>query len=109
MNYKFCLKLLFFTAIANRLKKIPSEYFKDLYFDAIAYSPQALNSLIGFVGTDRLVFGTDNPFFPPPNESNVVEAQWISTNKVYKTIDSLNNEETKQKILYKNASKLFHL
>ena len=91
------------------MKKQPSEYFKDLYFDAIAYSPQGLNALLSFVGPDRLVFGTDNPFFPPPNVTNVVDAEWPSTKKVYTTIESLNDNKLAKKILHENATKLLGL
>jgi len=44
------------------LSKPPSEYLKQLYYDAIAYHSPALNCAIEFVGADRLLFGTDHPF-----------------------------------------------
>jgi len=34
------------------------------------------------VGEDRIVFGTDNPFFPPLGASDVTVAEWPSTKKV---------------------------
>lgn len=98
-----------YIAINKRLLKQPSEYFKGLYFDAIAYSPQALNALISFVGSDRIVFGTDNPFFPPPGVADPTSAEWISTKKVYATIDSLDDEVDKQRILAVNAKRLFNI
>lgn len=94
------------TAISNRLLKKPSEYFKDLYFDAIAYSKEGLDALISFVGPDRLVFGTDNPFFPPPNVADVTSAEWPSTQKVYATIDALENTVVQKKILHGNARRI---
>ena len=96
-------------AICDRLKKKPSDYFKNMYFDAISYSPQALQQLIGFVGTERLFFGTDNPFFPPLHTEDIFKAEWPSTKKVYSCISSLNSKETETKILRDNAVKLLGL
>jgi aminocarboxymuconate-semialdehyde decarboxylase len=77
-----------------------------MYFDAISYSPQALQQLIGFVGTERLFFGTDNPFFPPLHSKDIFKNEWPSTKKVYSTIASLNDKEAETKILRDNAVKL---
>jgi len=34
---------------------------KQLYFDAVLYNPEALSLLFHTVGTDRAMFGTENP------------------------------------------------
>jgi aminocarboxymuconate-semialdehyde decarboxylase len=39
----------------------PSTYLKKLYFDTIVHSVAALRYLVGVVGTDRVVIGTDYP------------------------------------------------
>ena len=96
------------TAISHRLKEKPSEYIKRLYFDSIAYSKPALGALMGFVDEDRLMFGTDNPFFPPLGVPDICTAVWPSTAKVYQTMEDL-SEETKKKILYQNAENLLGL
>jgi aminocarboxymuconate-semialdehyde decarboxylase len=44
------------------LKKRPSEYLKDMYYDTIVFSSEALRHLIAVVGSDRLGLGTDYPF-----------------------------------------------
>jgi aminocarboxymuconate-semialdehyde decarboxylase len=44
------------------LKKRPTEYLKQLYYDSIVFTPQALKSLIAEVGVDRIMMGTDYPF-----------------------------------------------
>jgi aminocarboxymuconate-semialdehyde decarboxylase len=51
------------------LKKHPTEYLKDMYFDSIVFTPEALAHLIHEVGTGHVVVGTDHPF--PWNESPV--------------------------------------
>jgi len=54
-----------------------------------------MNALIGHVGADRVVFGTDNPFFPPPESisgsftGDICTVPWPSTLKVFKTIENL--------------------
>lgn len=96
-------------AVCHRLKHDPSDYLKKLYFDAISYSTPALQSLISVVGTDRVMFGTDNPFFPPlnvkPDEIATSSALWPSTTKVFEVVNEF-GPETSEKILYKNAKKI---
>lgn len=48
-----------------RLKHEPSSYLRQMYFDAIGYQVPTLSLLISLVGADRIMFGTDHPFFPP--------------------------------------------
>src|SRR6267378_2480703 len=44
------------------LKKRPTEYLKQLYFDSIVFTPEALRHLAAQVGVSRIVLGTDYPF-----------------------------------------------
>jgi predicted TIM-barrel fold metal-dependent hydrolase len=60
------------------------------------------------VGSDRLVFGTDNPFFPPLHEKDITNVVWPSTAKVYQCIDEL-DENIRNKILFTNATKILDL
>lgn len=100
----------FYVGIANRLEHEPSEYLKRMYFDAVSYSTPALHSLIEQVGDDRIMFGTDNPFFPPLGVEDVSVATWPSTKKVYTTIDALAGAENiKSKILTDNAVRILGL
>jgi aminocarboxymuconate-semialdehyde decarboxylase len=48
-----------------RLREKPSFYLRKMYFDAIGYQAPGLTLLISLVGADRIMFGTDHPFFPP--------------------------------------------
>lgn len=97
--------------VANRLHRQPSDYFRDFFFDAISYSPQSLRHLIDHVGVDRIMFGTDNPFFPPPGKSgeDIIHSEWKSTMKVYNAINELNDASTQRLILRDNAKRLFHI
>lgn len=105
-------------AVANRLQHTPTDYFKRLYFDAIAYSEPAMDCLIKFVGEDRIMFGTDNPFFPPPpeggssaatmDENGMSSVRWPSTMKVYATMQHL-GEDTREGILRTNAQRILNL
>lgn len=49
-------------ARCQQMKKKPSEYLKQIYFDTLVYSARGLRNLIEEVGADRLVLGTDYPF-----------------------------------------------
>ncbi len=44
------------------ISKPPTEYLDQIYFDTVVTSPESLNFLIDLVGSDRVVFGTDDPF-----------------------------------------------
>ena len=45
-----------------QLKKKPTEYLKQLYYDSIVFTPEALKTLIAEVGVERIMMGTDYPF-----------------------------------------------
>jgi aminocarboxymuconate-semialdehyde decarboxylase len=44
------------------LKKKPTEYLRQLYYDSIVFSPEALHHLAAQVGAGRIMMGTDYPF-----------------------------------------------
>jgi aminocarboxymuconate-semialdehyde decarboxylase len=44
------------------LKKKPTEYLKQIYYDSIVFTPEALRHLAAEVGPGQIVMGTDYPF-----------------------------------------------
>jgi aminocarboxymuconate-semialdehyde decarboxylase len=44
------------------LKKKPTEYLRQLYYDSIVFTPEALRHLAAEVGTSQILMGTDYPF-----------------------------------------------
>lgn len=44
------------------LKKKPSEYLRQLYFDSMVFTAEGLRHLAAEVGTSQIVMGTDSPF-----------------------------------------------
>jgi aminocarboxymuconate-semialdehyde decarboxylase len=44
------------------LRKKPTEYLRQLYFDSLVFTPEALRHLVAESGADRIVMGTDYPF-----------------------------------------------
>jgi len=44
------------------LKKKPTEYLKQLYYDSIVFTPEALRHIAAEVGAGQIVMGTDYPF-----------------------------------------------
>ncbi|MGA0115739.1 MAG: amidohydrolase family protein [Burkholderiales bacterium] len=44
-----------------KLKKKPTEYLRDMYYDTLVFTDEALRHLAHEVGVDRLVIGTDHP------------------------------------------------
>jgi predicted TIM-barrel fold metal-dependent hydrolase len=43
------------------LKKKPSEYMRQIYFDALVFTPEALRHLVAEVGASQVMLGTDHP------------------------------------------------
>lgn len=52
------------------LKKRPTEYLRDLYFDSIVFTSEALRHLVAECGASQIMMGTD---FPYPWTSTAVE------------------------------------
>jgi aminocarboxymuconate-semialdehyde decarboxylase len=48
--------------VAVPLKKKPTEYLRQLYYDSIVFTPQALRHLADQVGAGQIMMGTDYPF-----------------------------------------------
>jgi aminocarboxymuconate-semialdehyde decarboxylase len=44
------------------LKKQPTEYLRQLYYDSIVFTPEAMRHLIAEVGASQIMLGTDQPF-----------------------------------------------
>ena len=44
------------------LKKKPTEYLKQMYYDNIMFTPEAMRHLVAEVGASQLVVGTDYPY-----------------------------------------------
>jgi len=44
-----------------KLKKKPTEYLRDMYYDTLVFTSEALRHLAAEVGSNRLVIGTDHP------------------------------------------------
>ncbi|KAJ3574040.1 hypothetical protein NPX13_g4492 [Xylaria arbuscula] len=49
---------------------------EQVYLDAVIYSDVGLKAAIDASGVDRLMFGTDHPFFPPVNSDE--QGEWES-------------------------------
>jgi aminocarboxymuconate-semialdehyde decarboxylase len=44
------------------LKRSPSEYLKQLFFDSIVFSPEGLRHLVAECGASQIMIGTDYPY-----------------------------------------------
>jgi len=78
-----------------KLKKKPTEYLKQIWFDSLIFSPEAIRHLVAQVGASQIVVGSDYPY---PWQMQPVDHIFAST--------SLSDEE-KADILGRTAAKLF--
>ncbi len=46
----------------NPLRRAPTEYLKQMYFDSLVFSPEAIRHLVAQVGAGQIVLGSDYPF-----------------------------------------------
>jgi aminocarboxymuconate-semialdehyde decarboxylase len=44
------------------LQKKPTEYLRQLYFDSLVFTPEALRHLVAETGPRQIVMGTDYPY-----------------------------------------------
>jgi predicted TIM-barrel fold metal-dependent hydrolase len=92
-----------------RLKQPPSTYLRKLFFDAIAYQVPTLQALIALVGVERIMFGTDHPFFPPHVANAELDtAEWHSPAAHRPVLHQL-GAAAGRAILHGNAARLFGL
>ena len=77
------------------LKKKPSEYLNQLYFDAMVFTPEGLRHLVAQVGASQVMLGTDHPI---PWEQHPVDHVFATTTL---------SDKQKIAILGGNAAKLF--
>jgi len=80
-----------------KLKKKPSEYLKQLYFDSLIFSPEAIRHLVAQVGAGQVVLGSDYPYPWQLHPSDHILA-----------CSSLDDNE-KADILGRTAAKLFNV
>ncbi|RPJ55712.1 MAG: amidohydrolase, partial [Acidobacteria bacterium] len=80
----------------EHLKRLPSEYLKQVYLDIVSPLPLAIRFAYDFMGADRLVFGSDHP--------------WVDPKLILASLRKLHlPEEDISKILFGNARRLFGL
>jgi aminocarboxymuconate-semialdehyde decarboxylase len=80
-----------------KLKKQPTEYLKQLYFDSLVFTPEAIRHLATQVGAGQIVLGSDYPY---PWQLSPVDHILACT--------TLSNDE-KTDIIGRTAAKLFSL
>jgi aminocarboxymuconate-semialdehyde decarboxylase len=77
------------------LKKKPSEYLNQLYFDALVFTPEGLRHLVAQVGASQVMLGSDHPI---PWEEHPVDHVFATTTL---------SDQDKAAILGGNAARLF--
>ncbi|KAF2165222.1 hypothetical protein M409DRAFT_56096 [Zasmidium cellare ATCC 36951] len=84
---------------------------KNIYLDAVVYSQLGLKAAIEASGKDRLMFGTDHPFFPPLEEEEEGGGEWLSVTSNVKAVRDAMGErkEDVDGILGGNAVRVLRL
>ncbi len=78
-------------------ERLPSEFLKTLYYDALTHSTDALEYLVGLVGDGHVMLGTDYPFaMGEPHPVEAIEATALTG-------------EAKRRITSDNAAEMFRI
>ena len=80
-----------------KLKKKPTEYLKQLYFNSLVFTPEAIRHLVTQVGASQIILGSDYPY---PWQLSPVDHIFACT--------SLSDDE-KADIIGRTAAKLFNV
>jgi predicted TIM-barrel fold metal-dependent hydrolase len=80
-----------------KLKKKPTEYLKQIYFDSLIFEPEAIRHLVAQVGASQIVLGSDYPYIWEMNPIDPIM-----------TTASLSDDQ-KADILGRTAAKLFNV
>ena len=88
-------------------KRSLDEVLRDnIYLDAVIYSGTGIRAAVEKVGVEKVLFGTDHPFFPPLEEG---ETKWMSVEtNLDAVVEGLDGAGT-GRILGKNAIELLGL
>jgi len=82
----------------KNISKAPGEYYKQIYFDTCALSPESVEFTISIAGADNVMFGTDYPFdIGDPEAKRALPA-----------LERL-DEATKRKIYRENAARVLNV
>lgn len=92
--------------MAGKLKHPPSHYLKRMYFDSIQYQTPSLACVQQLVGADRLMFGTDHPFFPPPGGKDPETHVWPSTEENLHILGRHFGADDERGVLRENAYRI---
>ncbi|KAK5167704.1 uncharacterized protein LTR77_007403 [Saxophila tyrrhenica] len=80
----------------------------NIYLDAVIYADVGLKAAVDASGADRLMFGTDHPFFPPLDKG---EKEWQSVTLNSNAVTSAFGEDTKaaEAVMGGNAMRILRL
>ncbi|KEP46747.1 putative 2-amino-3-carboxymuconate-6-semialdehyde decarboxylase [Rhizoctonia solani 123E] len=98
--------------VARRLKHDARHYLGMLYYDAVAYgAPELTMAKWSALGSQRMMFGTDHPFFPPVPGVADTDAKWASVTENLAAIKAVPgwSEADKEGVRSGNAIKIFGL
>lgn len=78
----------------------------NVWLDAVVYSLTSIKAAVELMGREKVLFGTDHPFFPPLAEG---ESVWASVRTNIDAVTGAEDESGSRLILGGNAVKLLGL
>lgn len=95
-------------SILEKRRKVWEILKQNVYLDAVIYAEPGLKAAVDVSGADRLLFGTDHPFFPPLDEN---DTEWLSVKLNSEAINSVfsGDKEAAQAVMGDNAVRILRL
>ncbi|OJD30488.1 uracil-5-carboxylate decarboxylase [Diplodia corticola] len=92
----------------ERMRSLWDVLKRNVYLDAVVYSEVGLRAAVEASGQDRIMFGTDHPFFPPLDGE---ETEWLSVKTNYAAIKKAfdGDESAAEAVLGGNAARILKL
>ncbi|GAB7363995.1 hypothetical protein MBLNU230_g4555t1 [Neophaeotheca triangularis] len=78
---------------------------RNVYLDAVVYGDVGVGAAVGVSGVERVMFGTDHPFFPPLGGEEVWESVRSNEEAVEKAFGG--DPEARDKVMGGNALRVF--
>ncbi|KAF4304511.1 Amidohydrolase 2 [Botryosphaeria dothidea] len=93
---------------AEKMRSVWEVLKKNVYLDAVVYSEVGLRAAVEASGKDRIMFGTDHPFFPPLDGE---ETEWLSVKTNYAAIKQAfdGDADAAEAVLGGNAARILKL
>ena len=97
------------TGIRGPTRSLSQVLEENIWLDAVVYSSTSVDAAVELVGRERVLFGTDHPFFPPLTPLKKGNVEWESWRTNMEAVTDRQPRSTIEMVLGQNAIELLGL